>query len=140
MTRINSLDHEFVEYIPDSLDEGILYISVPFATALHLCCCGCGNEVVTPLDPTDWQLTFDGRSISLHPSIGNWSFDCQSHYWISRNQVRWTARLSKREIEDVRLRDLLEKGRKYGFGWKTLWTLIRTRMRRLLGRLDDPHR
>ena len=83
MTRIESLDHRFVEYMPDSLDEGIVYMSMRFATVLHLCCCGCGNEVVTPLDPTEWQMTFDGRSVSLSPSIGNWSFDCQSHYWIS---------------------------------------------------------
>ena len=71
MNRVESLDHRFVEYIPDSLEEGVIYVSIPFATVLHPCCCGCGNEVVTPLDPTDWHLTFDGRSVPLSPSIGN---------------------------------------------------------------------
>jgi len=56
---------------------------------LHKCCCGCGNEVVTPLSPSDWQLTFNGETISLFPSIGNWSFPCRSHYWIRKNEVKW---------------------------------------------------
>jgi hypothetical protein len=58
----------------------------------------CGNKVVTPLSPTDWQLTFDGDTISLHPSIGNWAFECQSHYWIIRNKVKWAPKWSKEEI------------------------------------------
>jgi Family of unknown function (DUF6527) len=32
---------------------------------------------------------FDGRSISLDPSIGNWGFQCRSHYWIKNNRVVW---------------------------------------------------
>ena len=134
MTQIESLDHEFVEYVPDSLVEGILYVSIRFATVLHLCCCGCGNEVVTPLDPTDWQLTFDGRSVSLTPSIGNWSFECQSHYWISRDQVKWAAQLSRKEIGKVRSADLIEKSRRYGFGWKGFWALIRAWLYQFTGR------
>ena len=47
------LRHEFVEFIPDELEHGIIYISIRFATASHLCCCGCGNKVVTPIRPTD---------------------------------------------------------------------------------------
>ena len=89
MTRTDSLDHEFVSHIPDVLDDGILYVSIPFTTALHKCCCGCGNEVVTPFHPDDWKMTFDGETVSLYPSIGNWNFVCQSHYWISRNRVKW---------------------------------------------------
>ena len=81
------LTHEFVEYIPKHLKEGTIYISTLFATAAHKCCCGCGQEVITPLSPTDWKLIYDGESISLDPSIGNWNFPCQSHYWITRNTV-----------------------------------------------------
>ncbi len=134
MTRTQTLDHRFVEYIPDSLDEGVLYISPRFATVLHLCCCGCGNEVVTPLDPADWHLTFDGLSVSLSPSIGNWSFECQSHYWVSRSQVRWARHLSRREIRRVRVRDLIVRARQYGFGWKGLRTLVRACIHQLTGR------
>ena len=32
---------------------------------------------------------FDGRTISLNPSIGNWSYPCRSHYWIKGNRVVW---------------------------------------------------
>ncbi len=65
-----------------------LYVSIEFTTVVHKCCCGCGREVVTPLSPTDWKLTFDGVSISLHPSIGSWNLPCQSHYWIRHNRVQ----------------------------------------------------
>ena len=114
MTRINSLQHEFVSYIPDALDDGVLYVSMPFATVLHRCCCGCGSEVVTPLDPTDWQMTFDGKSVSVHPSIGNWSLTCQSHYWIHRNQVQWARRLSKYEIAVGRFVERVRKLQRFG--------------------------
>jgi hypothetical protein len=57
----------------------------------------CGNEVVTPFSPTDWELTFDGKTISLYPSIGNWSLRCQSHYWITKNKVEWIPKWDKRQ-------------------------------------------
>ena len=99
------LRHEFVEFIPDELEQGIIYISTRFATASHLCCCGCGNKVVTPIRPTDWKLIFDGKTVSLDPSIGNWSFSCRSHYWIRNNRVQWAPRWSPEQIERGRLRD-----------------------------------
>lgn len=71
--------HEFVEHIPDDLKDGVIYVSMTFRTVAHKCCCGCGNEVITPLSPTDWKLTFNNESISLYPSIGNWNFDFKSH-------------------------------------------------------------
>ena len=105
MKHVTVLTHEFVEFVPENLEEGKLYVSVAFATAAHKCCCGCGREVVTPLSPTDWSLIFDGETVSLDPSIGNWSFKCQSHYWIRRNRVEWARRWSRREIEAGRAHD-----------------------------------
>ncbi len=99
------LKHEFVEFIPDELEQGAIYVSIRFATASHLCCCGCGNKVVTPIRPTDWTLIFDGKTVSLHPSIGNWSFPCQSHYWIRNNRVKWAPKWSRAEIERGRAHD-----------------------------------
>ncbi len=113
MTRAALVTHEFVNHVPDRLKEGVVYVSIPYATVVHSCCCGCGKEVVTPLSPTDWQLTFDGESISLTPSIGNWSFDCQSHYWIRRNKVSWARRWSQEEIETGRARDRKAKDQYY---------------------------
>lgn len=115
MSRVR-LQHEFVEYIPEELKERVVYISIPFATAVHKCVCGCGNEVVTPLSPTDWRMTFDGQTISLQPSIGNWSFPCQSHYWITRNAVHWAPRMSRHEIEAGRRLDRWAKERYFDRG------------------------
>lgn len=134
MTRINLLQHEFVNYIPDALNDGVLYVSIPFATVVHKCCCGCGNEVVTPLDPTDWKMTFDGKSVSLCPSIGNWSLICQSHYWIDRNQVQWARRLSKFEIKTDRALDRFRKARRGGDAWMSFWRSLHGRLRRIVRR------
>ena len=92
MKRSGAISHEFVKTIPEDLEELTLYVSMDYATVVHMCCCGCGQEVVTPLSPTDWTLIYDGVSISLSPSIGNWGFECRSHYWISKSKVRWAKR------------------------------------------------
>ena len=105
MTRVSRLEPEFVDVIPDRLDTRTLYISIPYATAQHLCCCGCGHEIVTPLHPAHWALTYDGETVSLHPSVGNWSPPCRSHYVIRRNQVRWARGWSREEVEAGRRRD-----------------------------------
>ena len=109
MSRRNEIRHEFVEFVPEELAEGILYVSLEYGTASHLCCCGCGNKVVTPLSPTDWRMIFDGQSVSLDPSIGNWSFDCQSHYWIVRGKIRWTTKWSRERIDEGRQWDAASK-------------------------------
>ena len=98
----NSIDFEFVEYVPRELQEGTLYISTTYATAVHRCCCGCGSKITTPLAPSEWSLTFDGGTVSLSPSIGNWSFPCQSHYWIRRNEIVWAGRMTPEQIAEVR--------------------------------------
>jgi hypothetical protein len=110
------LRHEFVECIPEDEDirEGTIYISIRFATATHLCCCGCGNKVVTPIRPTDWKLIFDGKTISLEPSIGNWSFACRSHSFIRHNKVKWARQWSEEQIAMGRQHDSLAKGEYYG--------------------------
>jgi hypothetical protein len=105
MTRLTKIQPEFVTFAPQELEPGVVYVSMEYATVLHLCCCGCGNQVVTPLAPARWHLAFDGDSISLKPSIGNWSFPCQSHYWIRQNKVLWDRRFSDTEIASVRARD-----------------------------------
>ncbi|EIM28575.1 DUF6527 family protein [Microvirga lotononidis] len=105
MTRIDQLSPEFVEYIPERPAPGFLYVSKRYATALHLCCCGCGSEVVTPLNPAKWHLKEDGGTVSLSPSIGNWSFPCQSHYWIKGNRVSWAGAMAPEVIAAVKARD-----------------------------------
>ncbi len=107
---MNAITHQFVDFIPDHLEEGVLYVSLNYRTVTHRCCCGCGLEVVTPLAPKAWRLTFDGESISLRPSIGNWNLPCRSHYWIQENGVQW-VKDSKRSpvIDDLVLREKQHK-------------------------------
>lgn len=107
--RRDSLDHRFVDFIPEQLDEGILYVSIEYTTVAHLCCCGCGQEVSITLSPTDWRLVFDGKTVSLEPSIGSWSLPCQSHYFVTRNRVVWAKQWSRAEIDAGRRYDAARK-------------------------------
>ncbi|MEV7398626.1 DUF6527 family protein [Aeromicrobium sp. NPDC092404] len=98
MSKVERYTHEFVEFIPDALLPGVLYVSTTYATTAHLCMCGCGFEVNSPISPQQWCVIFDGRTVSLSPSIGNWSFECQSHYWLDRGRVDWAATWSRERI------------------------------------------
>lgn len=107
--RRDSLQHRFVDFIPERLEEGVLYVSIEYTTVAHLCCCGCGQEVSITLSPTDWRLIFDGKSVSLEPSIGSWSLPCQSHYFITRDRIVWARQWSQQEIQAGRRYDALAK-------------------------------
>lgn len=111
MTRVEKLSPEFVRAMPETLEAGILYVSIDFVIAAHLCCCGCGMEVVTPLSRTDWTLLYNGEAASLYPSIGNWSFPCQSHYWVDDGRVVWAGAWSQNQIERGRALDRIAKHR-----------------------------
>ena len=113
MTRIKMIRAEYVDAIPATIADGVLYVSTEYGTAVHKCCCGCGQEVVTPLGPTDWSVTIDGGAVSVYPSIGNWSFRCQSHYWINCGQIRWAEQWSEAQIVYGRRRDRSAKQLQY---------------------------
>lgn len=105
MNRTENIKPEFVEYIPNEIEPGVLYISEKYETAIHKCCCGCGEEVVTPLTPVKWLLRRKGNLVTLYPSIGNWTFKCKSHYWIRQNKVEWAGQLTDKQIRRVQQRD-----------------------------------
>jgi len=109
--RRTTIIHEFVEFIPAEREEGVLYVSTRFRVATHSCFCGCGRKVVTPLSPAEWALIFDGASVSLVPSIGNWQSPCRSHYWVQRDRVRWAGQWSEAQIAAGRERDRLDLDR-----------------------------
>jgi hypothetical protein len=114
-TAIDRIQPEFVEQFPANLEPGILYVSIRFSTTAHLCACGCGRQVIAPLNPRRYRMTYDGERVSLKPSIGNWYFPCKSHYWIRKNKIDWSWTFSDSEIEgaqeihDRRLEGLSEE-------------------------------
>ena len=112
--RQKSIQHRFVDFVPDHPEDGVLYVSMEYGTVVHRCFCGCGEEVVTPLSPTDWTLSYNGESVSLWPSIGSWGLPCRSHYVIRDNRVRWAGVWSNDEIRAGRTRDSHLKASYYG--------------------------
>lgn len=87
-----------VHYMPKELKQGILYVSEEFSTAAHLCACGCGSKIRTPLGPTEWAIEETSDGPSLWPSIGNWQLACKSHYIISRGEIQWAERWTNSQI------------------------------------------
>lgn len=99
--KIQELHPQHVEHLPEQLEDGVLYICESFEMAAHRCCCGCGEDVITPLNRAKWSLRERNGRVSLEPSIGNWKFDCQSHYWITNNKVLPAGQMSKATIRRV---------------------------------------
>jgi hypothetical protein len=110
--KIQVVRPQYVEQLPDQLDEGVLYICEEFNLTAHKCCCGCGEDVYNKLGPAKWWLTKmpDGR-VSLDPSVGNWKYACKSHYWISKNRVIDAGLMSARTIKEVQQRDRRDRDR-----------------------------
>lgn len=102
--RRETMTHEFVQFIPDELEEGVVYVSVRYHVVTHLCPCGCGERVVTPLHPMQWTLSYDGETVSLNHSVGGGG--CNSHYFITRDKVRWAMPLTDKQRIRAARRDL----------------------------------
>lgn len=79
MSKIERYTHEFVEFIPDDLEPGVLYVSTPYSTAALLCMCGCGLRSLTRSRPSS--------SVNRR--------ECQSHYWLDRGTDDWAARWTR---------------------------------------------
>lgn len=121
-----------VHYMPKQLEPGVLYISEEFGAVAHLCACGCGAKVRTPLGPTEWTFkeTVDGPTLS--PSIGNWQLACKSHYLIRRGEIIWceewtpeliaAGRRHEEEGRRVYYEDLVRRRR---FGWAEVWNWLK---------------
>lgn len=104
-----------VRFMPKTLEPGLLYVSEEFGAVAHLCSCGCGAKIRTPIGPLDWQFTDAPDGPSLYPSIGNWQQACRSHYWIRQGKIipapDWTEHevQTGRAIEEKRDRAYYER-------------------------------
>lgn len=128
---MNTISLKLIEHLPLELEANVLYVSEEFEIAGHLCPCGCGSKVITPLGVNEWLFSeFDGKP-TLKPSIGSWQLPCQSHYWINGGKIIWSYQWSTDEIEAGRIAEE-EKRIKYYEEldeiWKkknSLWSRIR---------------
>ena len=99
--KILELTPRDLDEFPRVLEEGILYISEECELSAHKCCCGCGEDVFTPLNPARWRLDRNCGRVSLHPSIGNWKCAGRSHYWIRNNRVIPSFGMDDEDIAEV---------------------------------------
>jgi hypothetical protein len=127
--------------MPKVLEAGLLYVSEEFEVAGHLCACGCGNKVITPLGPTEWSFTEEDGEPTLSPSIGSWQLPCQSHYWITAGRVMWASKWTQEQIERGRkaeeeaLREyygarMIKKPGRLSALWRRLKEIARSTLRR----------
>lgn len=94
---------KLINHLPIQLEANVLYVSEEFEIAGHLCPCGCGSKIITPLGINEWSLSVIEKKPTLKPSIGNWQLPCQSHYWIRRGEILWSNKWTDEEIEAGRL-------------------------------------
>lgn len=111
MTTKIELQH--VHLMPQELKPGILYVSKEFGTAHHLCACGCGSKIRTPLGPTEWRLQETADGPTLWPSIGNWQKPCRSHYLIRRGRVEWAESWTQEQVLAGRAREARRRNQYY---------------------------
>ncbi len=109
MPAVTHLNVVFVEFVPETLDEGVIYVSLEYGTVVHLCACGCGAQAVTPLGPQEYPITYDGEAVTLRPSVGNWGFECRSHYTVDKGRVTWAGDWTADEVSRNRARDRMAK-------------------------------
>lgn len=102
---MNIFSLKLVHHMPVELEENILYVSEEFEIAGHLCPCGCGNKIMTPLGVNEWSFTIFHEKPTLKPSIGNWQLPCRSHYWINQGKILWSNQWSEEEIEAGRMEE-----------------------------------
>src|SRR5215207_1726442 len=92
-------EFERVHYMPRELKAGVLYVSEKYGTAAHLCACGCGEKIRTPLGPAEWSVRDGSRGPSLWPSVGSWQRPCRSHYVIDNGDVRWSTEWNDAQVQ-----------------------------------------
>ncbi|OCZ54233.1 hypothetical protein A7D23_05535 [Dehalobacter sp. TeCB1] len=114
-----------VHYMPKELEQGVLYVSEEFRAAAHLCACGCGAKIRTPLGPTEWSFSETPDGPTLYPSIGNWQQPCQSHYFIRNGQVVWAPKWMPGQIEAGRAAEELRRNAYYDSLYKNKGILRR---------------
>lgn len=91
MTKLYEITPEWCDSFPKPHAPVVLYTRT-MEVALHACPCGCGKDVVTPLDSgaqPGWSLRVADDRVTLTPSVHCTGFECRSHYFIRDNKIEW---------------------------------------------------
>ena len=133
---IESFRLDRVEYVPKALEPGVLYVADEFDIAVHLCACGCGSKITTPLGPAEWSVSERNGLPTLSPSVGNWQLPCRSHYFITSGRTQWAGQWSEAQISagrnaEVRRRESFYAGRAHDRKW---WVRLGNWLGSLFGR------
>ncbi len=105
-----------VQFMPKVLKPGILYFAEEYGAAAHLCACGCGAKIRTPIGPTEWSIDDGPKGVSLCPSVGNWQHPCRSHYWIADGEIEWSGEWTDEHIKAGREREAAQRTKYYAAG------------------------
>lgn len=81
----------FVKEMPELWEQGKVYICEEYNTSAHLCLCGCGQKTVMPLGGGQWWTLVKeaNGTVSFIGSVGNYNFECKSHYIITKNKANF---------------------------------------------------
>jgi hypothetical protein len=85
--------YEQADPIPKLMKPGVVYHDTEFELAELLCPCGCGHRI-TLLVPDGHQISVDGTTPSVSPSIAVCDAPCGSHFFIREGEVDWLAAFS----------------------------------------------
>lgn len=132
--KLKRLELHRVNEMPAILELGRLYVSEAFGTAAHLCACGCGSKVRTPLGPTEWAVRETEEGVSLWPSVGNWQKPCRSHYVIEKGEIVWCPPWSDTVVRAGREAETRRRVRYYRNLDRSRWPWFIRWLSRLLGR------
>ncbi len=136
MHKLSKIKLIRVQYVPKVLEPGSLYVAEEFGAAVHLCACGCGTKVSTPLGPTEWTLEETLMGPTLNPSVGNWQIPCKSHYWVRNGSIIWSDAwtpeqiIKGRQAEEHRRHAYYDaRGHQHGTWLQRLWEWIKSLFR-----------
>ncbi|CAN5401236.1 DUF6527 family protein [soil metagenome] len=103
-----------VQFMPKTLEPGVLYFAEEYGAAAHLCACGCGTKIRTPIGPTEWRIQEHPEGITLRPSVGNWQQPCRSHYLITDGEVEWRGQWTEDQVQAGREREAARRKEYFG--------------------------
>lgn len=84
---MKSFKVKMCDNVPVNMDEGTIYLTFALDWTGHLCPCGCGRQMIIPLDDMRKVTIHDDGTVTFFPSFKN--YKCWSQYVIDHGEVSW---------------------------------------------------